>query len=79
LSLFQKLHRLLDRRLAINPVHVIQVDRVQSQPLKTLFQSLLCVLGGRVHGHRLPVELTGELGSEEDLRSGGRVVLEVFA
>jgi hypothetical protein len=60
-------------------MHVIQVDRVQSQPLQTLFQSLLCVLGGRVHGHRLPVELTGKLGREEDLLAGRRVVLEVFA
>lgn len=65
------LDRLLDRRLAIDAVAVVEIDSLDAQSLQALLARLLAVLGRGVdltlHVLTLAYDLVGELRGEEDV------------
>lgn len=68
------LDRLLDGRVGVHAMLVVQVDAVRAQALQAGLAGLLDVLGASVHDHLAVLELVGELGRQEDLVAAARLL-----
>ena len=80
LELYERLHGLLDGRLAVETVHVVEIDKGEAQAAQALCAGLLAVLWRRVDGSAaVLLDHVGKLGRQEDVLALAGVLLEPCA
>lgn len=68
------LDRLLNRRVGIHAVLVVQINMINTQPLKAISAGLLDVFRRAVNDHAAVLKLVSELGRQKDLVAAARLL-----